>query len=114
MQNILIKEFEEFDKGYLETCEAVCQTLGSEGKYALLDNGNEPPILTKDGVSAALKCSFSDKAKNFGAMQAKQGAVSTLSKVGDATTTTMCFQKSYLLNFIGIKCNIYIKEWPCF
>lgn len=99
MRNILIKDFKKFDEGYLETCEAVCQTLGSEGKYALLDNGNEPPILTKDGVSAALKCSFKNKPKNFGALQAKQGAVSTLSKVGDATTTTMCFQKSFLLNF---------------
>lgn len=99
MKNILIKEYEDFDAGYLGVCEAVCQTLGSEGKYALLDNGNDAPILTKDGVSVALKVSYKNKAKNFGAMQAKQGAVSTLNKVGDATTTTLTFQKSFLLNF---------------
>jgi chaperonin GroEL len=97
--NILIKEYEDFDAGYLGVCEAVCQTLGSEGKYALLDNGNDAPILTKDGVSAALKVSYENKAMNFGAMQAKQGAVATLNKVGDATTTTLTFQKSFLLNF---------------
>jgi chaperonin GroEL len=98
-KNILIKEYEDFDAGYLGVCEAVCQTLGSEGKYALLDCGNDAPVLTKDGVSVALKISYENKAKNFGAMQAKQGAVSTLNKVGDATTTTLTFQKSYLLNF---------------
>ncbi len=99
--NILIKDYDLVDQGYLGACEAVAQTLGAEGKYALLDSGNnqEPPILTKDGVSVALRIRYENPTKNFGALQAIQGAVSTLKKSGDSTTTTMVFQKSYLTNF---------------
>lgn len=97
--NILIKDYKLVDEGYLGACDAVSQTLGAEGKYALLDSGSsEPPILTKDGVSVALRIRYENPTKNFGALQAIQGAVSTLKKSGDSTTTTMVFQKSYLSN----------------
>lgn len=100
-KNILIKDYKLIDEGYLGACEAVAQTLGGEGKYALLDSGNDKdaPIITKDGVSVALRIRYADQTKNFGALQAIQGAVSTLKKSGDSTTTTMVFQKSYLQNF---------------
>jgi len=99
--NILIKDYDLLDEGYLQACEAVAQTLGAEGKYSLLDSGNDKdaPILTKDGVSVALRIRFAEPAKNFGALQAIQGAVSTLKKSGDSTTTTMVFQKAFLNNF---------------
>jgi len=99
--NVLIKDHKKLDEGYLAVCEGVSQTLGGEGKTALLDSGHDKdlPTLTKDGVSVAQRIRFKDAVVNFGALQAIQCAARTLQKVGDNTTTSLVFAKSYLKNY---------------
>jgi len=96
---IIIKDWEKLDKGFLTVCEGVAQTLGGEGKLALLDDNDKIPIVTKDGVSVAMRMQMSDPIENFGALQAVQAASMTLKKSGDSTTTTLVFAKSFLENF---------------
>ena len=91
--NILIKDYEKLDAGFLGACDAVAETLGAEGKLALIENTetNNPPIVTKDGVTVMKHVRYSDKIMNFGALQAIGGAMRTLAKSGDSTTTTAVF-----------------------
>ena len=97
-QNIFIKDTRKLDKGFLKACDSVTETLGAEGKFALLENTNTnlPPIATKDGVSVMQHVRFSNKTENFGALQAIAGAAVTLQKAGDSTTTTASFMQGYL------------------
>lgn len=96
--NILIKNYEKLDAGFLGACDAVAETLGAEGKLALIENTetNNPPIVTKDGVTVMKHVRYSDKIMNFGALQAIGGAMRTLAKSGDSTTTTAVFMQGYL------------------
>lgn len=98
--NILIRQTEKLDEGFLAACDAVAETLGAEGKLAVLQNPkeNDPPIVTKDGVSVMKHIRFEDKTMNFGALQAIGGAVRTLERSGDSTTTTAVFMQGYLRN----------------
>lgn len=97
-QNIYIDDTKKLDKGFLKACDVVTRTLGAEGKLAILENTNtnEPPIVTKDGVTVMKHVRFSDKTENFGALQAIAGAFVTLQKSGDSTTTTASFMQGYI------------------
>ena len=96
--NILIKEHELLDKGFLGACDAVAETLGAEGKLAILENTNtsELPIVTKDGVTVMKHIRYANKFMNFGALQAIGGCMRTLEKSGDSTTTTAVFMQGFL------------------
>lgn len=95
MNNILIKDYELIDAGFLGACDAVAETFGAEGKLAILENPNmnEPPIVTKDGVTVMKHIRYPNKFMNFGALQAIGGAMRTLAKSGDSTTTTAIFMQ---------------------
>ena len=108
--NILIKQYKSLDKGFLGACDAVAETLGAEGKLALVDNGDDIPFTTKDGVSVAERIRYTNKTENFGALQAVSGASLTLKKSGDSTTTTMVFQQGYLRNFPRSKFNKAVQR----
>lgn len=96
--NVLIKDYELLDAGFLGACDAVAETLGAEGKLAILENPdvNNPPIVTKDGVTVMKHIRYSNKVMNFGALQAIGGAMRTLAKSGDSTTTTAVFMQGFL------------------
>jgi chaperonin GroEL len=108
--NILIKEYKLADKGFLGACDAVAETFGSEGKLALIDNGDNAPFTTKDGVTVAEHIRYANKTENFGALQAITGASLTLKKSGDSTTTTMILQQGYLRNFPRKKFNKAVQR----
>ena len=96
--NILIKDYELIDAGFLGACDAVAETLGAEGKLAILENpeSDKPPTVTKDGVTVMRHIRYSNKFMNFGALQAIGGALRTLEKSGDSTTTTAVFMQGFL------------------
>lgn len=96
-KNILIKDYQLLDEGYLEACDAVAQTFGAEGKLAVLQNPdiNEPFILTKDGVTVIKHIKFGNVIKNFGAQMAIQACFRTYQQSGDSTTTTAIFMQGY-------------------
>lgn len=97
-KNILTKDYELIDAGFLGACDAVAETLGAEGKLAILENtdANLPPIVTKDGVTVMKHIRYSNKFMNFGALQAIGGALRTLAKSGDSTTTTAVFMQGFI------------------
>lgn len=95
-KNILIRDFEKLDEGFNTCCDVVAESFGAEGKLVLLDNGNEPCFLTKDGFKISERVRFSDKTMNFGSIQAIKGAMMTAMKSGDSTTTTMILQQGYV------------------
>lgn len=94
--NILIRDWDKLDKGFLKCCDVVAETFGAEGKLVLLDNNSEAPLLTKDGFHVSERIRFFDKTMNFGALQAIKGAAMTLLRSGDSTTTTMILQQGYV------------------
>lgn len=96
--NILIDDQKLLDQGFLLSCKAVGRTLGAEGRLALLDNNDQLPKLTKDGVSIIRHIRFPNKTMNFGALQAIAGALRTLQLCGDATSTTCVMMMGYMKN----------------
>lgn len=110
--NILIKDIKKLDSGFLKACDAVTETLGAEGKLALLENTNtnNPPIVTKDGVTVMQHVRFSNKTENFGALQAIAGSYVTLERAGDSTTTTAAFMQGYLRKLPRYKFNKKVEK----
>jgi chaperonin GroEL len=94
--NILIRDFTKLDEGFNTCCDVVAESFGAEGKLVLLDNGNDPCFLTKDGFKISERVRFADKTMNFGSIQAIKGAMMTAMKSGDSTTTTMILQQGYV------------------
>lgn len=98
MNNILINDFKKLDEGFITACEVVACSYSAEGKFVILDNNNELPLVTKDGNNIVERIRFADPTMNFGALQAIQGAARTLSIAADATTGTCILQMAYLKN----------------
>jgi len=104
MKNVSIKDTEELIKGFTTVCSAVAETLGAEGKYAILEAQDpySPPIITKDGISVARQIFFPEKFNNIGAFLAKQVATKTLVKSGDSTTTSLVLAKGFIEKSDGV------------
>jgi chaperonin GroEL len=100
MKNISIKDTDELLNGFTAVCSAVAETLGAEGKYAILEAADpySAPVITKDGFSVAKQIFFPEKFNNIGAYLAKQVATKTLQKSGDSTTTSLVLAKAFLKN----------------
>lgn len=64
-------------------------TLGRHGYNAILQHGDEMPIVTKDGVSVANKTIVPDPIVAIGTRLARQASNETDATCGDGTTTTM-------------------------
>ena len=111
-QNIFIGDMRQLDKGFLKACDVVTSTLGAEGKLSLVENVNTnlPPTATKDGVTVMQHVRLSNKVGNFGALQAIAGAMVTLQKAGDSTTTTASFMQGYLRKLSRKKFNKKVEK----
>lgn len=111
-KNIFISDTKKLDNGFLKACDAVCKTLGAEGKLALVQNTDSklPPSATKDGVTVMQHIRFSNATENFGALQAIAGCYVTLEKSGDSTTTTAAFMQSFLRNLNRKKFNKKVEK----
>lgn len=96
---ISINDNKKLLEGFFTVCEAVSQTMGAQGKLAVMENevlGN--PKVTKDGISTAKRIFFKDPIKNIGANLAKQIAAKTLVTAGDSTTTSLVLAKALIEN----------------
>lgn len=110
MSNILIRDYEKLDAGFLKCCDVVAESFGAEGKLVLLDNGAEPCFLTKDGYKISERVRFKDKTMNFGAIQAIKGALMTATRSGDSTTTTMILQQGFVRGITRDKFNKAVQR----
>lgn len=95
-KNILIREYENFDYGFTETCRAVFQTYASEGKLAYIQRGDDQGFYSKDGVSVAQAIRFDNLTASAGAISAIVGASRTLSLSQDSTTLTCILMHAFV------------------
>jgi chaperonin GroEL len=66
---------------------AVSVTLGPKGRNVLIQKKNQPPHITKDGVTVAKNIILSDPFEDQGAQLVKEVASKTNDLAGDGTTT---------------------------
>lgn len=86
-------------EGVNVVCGAIAMTLGSDGRYVMIQNPDGTGRITKDGVSVANSIRLSDPIQNMAAMAVLDACMKTLVELGDGTTTTAVIVK-YLVNRI--------------
>ncbi|MCB1712413.1 MAG: hypothetical protein KDH96_08035, partial [Candidatus Riesia sp.] len=74
-------------EGINKSANAVCSTMGGEGKTVIISQG-EHNRFTKDGVAVAKSMSFLDPEENIGAKIVISAAEKTVAMAGDGTTLT--------------------------
>jgi len=94
--NVLIKEFTNFDYGFLKATEAVFQSYGSAGKLSLIQNGDNPGFYTKDGVSICSAIRFNNKTASAGAIAAITACARSVSLTADGTTLTAILMHAFV------------------
>src|ERR671933_787252 len=62
-------------------------TLGTRGRYVVLDKKFGAPTITNDGVTIAREIEVEDVFQNQGAQLVREVATATNDKAGDGTTT---------------------------
>ncbi|MEC7124999.1 MAG: chaperonin GroEL [Bacteroidota bacterium] len=83
-------------KGANILADNVASTLGPRGRNVLLQEKNQQPFITKDGVTVAAFVSLDDPFENAGAQIIRQAAVQTNNNAGDGTTTSTVLARSIL------------------
>jgi chaperonin GroEL len=59
-------------KGIVKLTQAVSSTLGSSGKFVILEDNTGQPVITKDGVTVANSIILRDPVENMGATLLKR------------------------------------------
>lgn len=95
-KNILIKDFKNFDYGFLKATEAVFQSYGSEGKLACIQRGQDPGFYSKDGVEICKNVRFENLTASAGALAAIMGCARSVSLTEDGTTLTAILMHSFV------------------
>lgn len=73
-------------RGLNKTSEAVSCTLGPKGRTVLIQ-GDDGPIVTKDGVTVSKSIKLKDPLERMGSMLVQEAAARTNDVAGDGTTT---------------------------
>ena len=94
-----IVKFDEEVHGHLLTgvnilADAVCSTIGPRGRNVIIEDGNNTPIMTKDGVTVAKSINLRHKFQNLGVQMIKEAASRTADVAGDGTTTSTVLAQS--------------------
>ncbi len=88
-------------KGADTLANAVKVTLGPKGRNVVIDQGDLPPLVTKDGVTVARWVELDDYLENMGAQMVKEVASKTADIAGDGTTTATVLAQAIIT--AGIK-----------
>jgi len=75
-------------KGLEVVAEAVSCTLGPKGKTVLIQQNDQPPIVTKDGVTVSKSINLVPPVERMGAQLIREAASQTNDIAGDGTTTS--------------------------
>lgn len=76
--------------------DSVKMTIGPKGRNVIIDNGNEEPEVTNDGVSVAEAILVKDKFENVGVKKSKGVARKVNTLVGDSTSTAVVLHQAFL------------------
>lgn len=82
--------------------EAVGCTLGPNGKTVLIQNGDKPPIVTKDGVTVSKSIKLKDPVEMMGAQLLREAASQTNDTAGDGTTTSTVLTHALVKNGLSL------------
>ena len=74
--------------------DAVRSTMGPRGCNVIIEDGNNVPIMTKDGVTVARSINLRHKFQNLGVQMIKEAASRTADVAGDGTTTATVLSQS--------------------
>ena len=83
-------------KGADVLADNVASTLGPRGRNVLLQEKNQNPFITKDGVTVAHFVALKDPIENAAVQVIKQAAVQTNADAGDGTTTATVLARAIL------------------
>ena len=84
-------------KGVNKLADNVGSTLGPRGRtVGIMYQGENVPMVTKDGVTVAEHITFEDPFENMGAQIVKQAAKQSASNAGDGTTTATILTRGIL------------------
>ncbi|WP_394209164.1 chaperonin GroEL [Enterovibrio calviensis] len=76
--------------------DAVKVTLGPKGRNVVMRNFDQPPIITKDGVSVARKVAIKGQMEEMGASLIRAVASKANDEAGDGTTTSTVIAQAIL------------------
>jgi len=74
----------------------VASTLGPKGRNVLLQEKDQQPFITKDGVTVAAFVALEDPFENAGAQILRQAAIETNNEAGDGTTTSTVLARAIM------------------
>ena len=92
---------QQLKKGIDTVCNAVKATLGPQGRNVIINRDNNPPHITKDGVTVAKEVELACPYENMGAQLVKEVASKTNDDAGDGTTTATVLAQSII--GVGLK-----------
>ena len=68
--------------------DTVKVTMGPRGRNVVIERGDGPPVLTKDGVTVARALSLREQYSDLGVQLVKEAAARTAEEAGDGTTAS--------------------------
>jgi len=96
------KAWDKLEKGIDTVANATKITLGSDGKYVVLEREWGGPVITNDGVTIARDIELVDAYEELGAKLIKEIASKTNEEAGDGTTTAIILAQSIFKHGISL------------
>ena len=93
---------QQLKKGIDTVCNAVKATLGPQGRNVIINRDNNPPHITKDGVTVAKEIILKEKYQSMGARLIQDVADKTCQEVGDATTTSVVLAQAIIKEGLNV------------
>ena len=87
---------EKILNGVNTLADNVATTLGPKGRNVILQEKDQAPFITKDGVTVAHFVHLEDHFENAAAQIIKQAAIETNAHAGDGTTTATVLSRAIL------------------
>lgn len=91
----------QLNEGAKAISNAVKPTLGPKGRFVVIEQPNNHPLITKDGATVAKNISLENRFENMGAELMKEVSIKTENLAGDGTTTSIVLAQTILQE--GIK-----------
>jgi chaperonin GroEL len=89
-------------EGVTKLTNVAAETMGQQGKYAVIEDNNFPPKVTKDGYYSIKNIELPNPQENQGGRLVKEGAKKSAEEAGDGTTTYCVLLRDIVTNAIKV------------